>query len=232
VQYYGIAIADNWYGPFRAQFGLPVADEKAGKAAVNTDGWKKAFDYAKRLYDATGASNPKLFNGPKDLFLKDKTLAMWIANNATRNMTDLNWDMVSLPSTADKPGVGGGNPYNIMAIASSSPEKDAAFQVLEVVFSDEVQTAVAKYGMPSPLKDDKYKKMLAQDLPGSNGKNMQAVFNNKPAPLLDDTDLDSYVNKELAAAMKDVLAGKKDINTALREADEKGNANIAAAGAK
>jgi multiple sugar transport system substrate-binding protein len=118
-----------------------------------------------------------------------------------------------------------------MTIASSSKEKDAAFQVLETIFTDEVQTAIAKYGLPSPLKDDKYKKMLGQE-GGLNGKNVMAVFNNKPAPLLDDTDLDQYVNKDLAAAMKDVLAGKKDINTALREAEEKGNANIAAAGVK
>jgi multiple sugar transport system substrate-binding protein len=165
------------------------------------------------------------------MFYKDKVLAMWISNNNSRYMSEMNWDMVSLPSTPEKPGIGGPSPYNVMTIASSSKEKDAAFQVLDVIFTDEVQTAIAKYGMPSPLKDDKYKKMLGQDA-GMNGKNVMAVFNNKPAPLLDDTDLDPYVNKALAPVMKDVLAGKKDINTALREAADTGNANIEAAGVK
>jgi multiple sugar transport system substrate-binding protein len=160
TQYYGFSIGGNWYSTFQAQFGLPVANVKTNKAVVNTDGWKRAFDYAKRLYDSTGANNPKLYGvggTPMDLFVKDKVLAMWISNNNSRYMTEMNWDMVSIPSTPDKPGVGGPSPYNIMTIASSSKEKDAAFQVLETIFTDEVQTAIAKYGLPSPLKDDKDK---------------------------------------------------------------------------
>ncbi|MCC2686117.1 MAG: transporter substrate-binding protein [Paenibacillaceae bacterium] len=230
TQYYGFAIGGNWYTPFQAQFGLPLVDVKTSKAAVTTEGWKRAFDYAKRLYEA-GGNDPKLYSSSGNMFYKDKVLAMWISNNNSRYMSEMNWDMVSLPSTPEKPGIGGPSPYNVMTIASSSKEKDAAFQVLDVIFTDEVQTAIAKYGMPSPLKDDKYKKMLGQDA-GMNGKNVMAVFNNKPAPLLDDTDLDPYVNKALAPVMKDVLAGKKDINTALREAADTGNANIEAAGVK
>jgi multiple sugar transport system substrate-binding protein len=230
VQYYGIANTHNWYRPFKAQFGLPLVDAKTSKAAVNTDGWQRAFGYAKQMYSANGTNDPKLYTEAQNLFVKEQRLAMLVADNITRNMSEMNWDIVSIPSTADNPGIGGASPFNIMTIASSSKEKEAAFQVLEVVFSDEVQSAIAKYGMVSSLKDDKYKKLLGQDIPGVSSRNIQAIFSNKPAPLVDETDLDDYVNKEMAAALKEVLADKTDINTALREAEQRGNASIAASG--
>jgi multiple sugar transport system substrate-binding protein len=147
-------------------------------------------------------------------------------------MGDLNWDMVSMPSPSEHPGVGGTSPFNIVTLTSTSKEKDAAFQVIMTILSDEAQTAVAKFGLPSPLTADKYKQIWGEDIPGIKGKNTMAIFKNKPAPLVDDTEYDGLVNKGLASALKDVFMDKKDINTALREAEEAGNTALETAKTK
>jgi multiple sugar transport system substrate-binding protein len=228
TQYYGIGFAGNKFTPFNAQYGLQFVEQKTGKAGINNDGWKKVFELAKNFYDAGAAKSADIISKPQDVFIKNGNLAMWVGNNATRKMGEMNWEMVSMPSPAEFPGIGGASPFNIVAIAETSKNKDAAFDVLMTLLSDEVQTVIARTGMPSPLKADKYKQEFGKDVPELKGKNTEAIFKNKPAPVRDDHEYDPIVTKPLVEAMNAVLKDEKDINTALREAEEKANKAIEA----
>jgi len=101
--------------------------------------------------------------------------------------------------------------------------------VIELVTSnDEVQTMVSKAARVSSLKDAKYKQAFGTDLKSLEGKNVQAIFKNKygknPVP----TRYDTLVQKETTAALNAFIAGT-DLNTALREAEERANKAIEAA---
>jgi multiple sugar transport system substrate-binding protein len=94
--------------------------------------------------------------------------------------------------------------------------------------SDEVQSDMAKQADISPLKDPKYSKLFAQDVPFLKGKNVQAAVALKPAKAIDITPYYDLGTKQLRDAMNKVIKGT-DVNSALREANEKTDQAIAAA---
>jgi multiple sugar transport system substrate-binding protein len=60
------------------------------------------------------------------------------------------------------------------------------------------------------------------------GKNIAAMFPEKRAPIGDYTPYDTIASGKFAAAFTEVIVNKKDINTALREANEAANKEIEA----
>jgi multiple sugar transport system substrate-binding protein len=102
-----------------------------------------------------------------------------------------------------------------------SPNKDAAFRVIETLVSDEVQTSLNKKGRLTVLNDENIKKQFASELKSFQGKNVQAVFKLKQAPGTVLTDYDVELKKMIQEAAKDMAQNGKDVNTALREAQDK-----------
>jgi hypothetical protein len=83
-----------------------------------------------------------------------------------------------------------------------------------------------KRGRLTSLKDAKVKESFGDEMASFKGKNKQAVFQVVPAPQLAYTLYDQIANKELGAAMNQVIDKKVDVNTALRQAEEKANQAI------
>jgi multiple sugar transport system substrate-binding protein len=97
-----------------------------------------------------------------------------------------------------------------------------------VVTSDEVQlTNVRKTARMSPLKTTEVQKQYGADLPYLKGKNLQAIFKSKIVSAPDYSPYEIDGKKLAQAAFRDFLAGKSDINTAIRLADEQINQMIA-----
>jgi multiple sugar transport system substrate-binding protein len=105
-----------------------------------------------------------------------------------------------------------------------SKYKDDQMRVMEVMFSDEVQTAmVRKTARISTLKDPKYSQQFAQEIPELKGKRIEAVFKSKPAPAMAFSVYYSNAYALLNAEYEAMLQEKQDTNTALRTAEEKIN---------
>lgn len=226
TQYRGMALDD--VSRLLFPLSLNIVDAKTDKATVNSDPYKRVLDIGKQIYSIPG--NEYVSGSPIDRFLKDRNIAMLPTVNLFlrfRDVTDLNWDVAQFPSYSDKPNVYGMDDLHCIIPMASSKYRDDQMRVLEVLFSDEVQLTMAKKSAKFPvLKDVKYKQAFGQDLPELKGKHIEGVLKSKsvfaPANSL-------YYLKSLSlfnAEYVNVLQDKKDINTALRDAEEKINQYI------
>lgn len=218
------------------QLSLPVVDQAAEKAAVNTDGWKRWFNKMKAVYEIEGNRlDSNQWGWGTDPFLKEKNVAMIAVSTMFSALPDaekagLNWDVVTLPSFEDIPNTTIYPNMPNLVISSQSKHKEEAFRAILQLLSEEVQLANTKLGRPTVLKNPEIYKQFGVEVEvlKGKGKNTQAFYKHKWAPLPNsNTRYDSRAYSVLQAKFKQVAFGQKDVNTALREAEEDINKIIA-----
>jgi len=235
VQYVGLDMGSP-HDLTRA-YSLPTVDEN-GKSLITGEGYKKVFNLFAQLYAIPGIVDPKgKYKYGIDFFLKDQRLAMypyWIANLTSRIPPlieagqNFNWDIVSWPTFDDKPGLGRQFDFHLMIVPPTSKNKEAAYRVLEVLISEEAQREMNRGTRLTILKDPELKKQFASDLKIYEGKNLAGIFKVQPAPYEIASPYDNIVNAKMNDAMKKIATQGVDVNTALREAKEKADQEIAA----
>lgn len=209
---------------------LPFADEKAKKALLDTDGWRKVFGLFKDAYEVPGYVNGAKYEYGVEGFIKDQYVAMLPLYglqivNSRAELSKMDWDIVSLPNFKEDLGRGRQVDIHMVAISSVSKNRDAAAEVIKVITSEEVQKMMSEYGTPSVLKNDEIKKVYGTKLPEFKGKNVQAMFKTIPGqPVI--TKYDSSVRSVIESARKEIAAGGVDINTLVRTTEEKANQRI------
>lgn len=214
--------------------GLTYVDGKTGKSAIHRDEWKKVFELTRSMYAIPGNKPPTFLNAnAKPAFLKDKNLAMLTTINLFNLALEeaanggLNWDVAQYPSYKEKPNVYGHVDANVVAITKTSKYKDQAMRVLEVITSDEVQLLGARTtARLSALKNPEMKKQLGVDMPFLKGKRLESIFKSStvPAPAYSRFE-DSTTNQIVLKSFEEYFNGK-DLNTALRDAEQNMNKHI------
>lgn len=230
--FYSFVMASN-------QLSLPMIDPKEDKASVNTDGWKKVFNTFKQFYEIPGNqldSKFSNFNGQLNSFYQGQNVAMVTAplsgSGRFSQAEDLNWDMAAVPTFKEAPRVGlqAGPRYFFV---TNGPNKEQAFQVVMHLLSDEVQLQNNKEGRATSLKSETIRASFGQDGEQFKGKHTAAVFYNQFAVSPESNPISSLVNLgDINTEFLNVIEGKKDVNTALRDAEEAINKKIAEAKAK
>jgi len=233
VQYIGLApdtITRIGYG-----LSLPYVDPATNKATINNDNWKKAYTVMKKIMDIPGFLGPDKkysYNLTNDFF-KNGNVAMaftWVPDMVSgldqSTSERINWDFVSLPNFPEALGTGRVvSPHTIMMNKLSKHKKEA-FQVMEVFTSNEVQSDLSQNGKVSVLANKNIEKQYGANLPTLKGKNVEGIFKAKPRELHSPvTEFDVIVRQAIDASAKD-LADGKDINTVMRETEEKANQKI------
>jgi multiple sugar transport system substrate-binding protein len=84
----------------------------------------------------------------------------------------------------------------------------------------------AALGRIPVLNSSDVQKQIASKLPWTKGKNLSSLFKSKPAERAMMHTYDPLVLNEIREAFNEVFSGNTDINTALRTAEERANANI------
>jgi multiple sugar transport system substrate-binding protein len=187
-------------------------------------------------------SIPGVFEGADDISLysnglEKRTVAMVTNNNKIPRYLEeekngLNWDLTTFPSYPEQMNVYPSVEANSLILNVASKHKEEAFKVIEYLVSEEVQIALAKSLQMSALKGEQFTKAFGENYPALKTKNLQGMFKGRPAPLKPTTIYDDLGLKAARDAYKEVTVNNKDINTALREANEKLNQAIAAEKAK
>jgi multiple sugar transport system substrate-binding protein len=226
VQYLGLNSSGTPFFPISDEMGLSYINSSANKAAVNSDPWKKAFDLAAQIYQIPG--NKDALTGGQNRFLKDKNLAMFVGNNALRQMLDLNWDVTSVPTLKEKPKLGGQAFGVTLAVSAQSKHKEAAFQVIVNTLSDEVQLLMVKDGRPSVLKDPKYTKEFGKGMSNVTDQHLSDILEVSFTKPQSTSEFDADAQKIMNQKFTDVVNNGKDSNTALREAEDEINKVIQA----
>lgn len=168
--------------------------------------------------------------GERDQFFKDRTIAMFSAITALQDVAALegmDFDFVTYPVFKEMPDVGP-QPYPIYAYPTKiSEHKDAAFQVVSYLASDEFQMEASKKGSFVPAsKNPEVLKVFAQDNPVYQGKNVAAL---RPKKYAIPGSVNAYnpgMSWHLDSQIKEVIQGTKDLNEALRLAGESADKEI------
>ncbi|MFC3768431.1 ABC transporter substrate-binding protein [Paenibacillus sp. GCM10012303] len=220
IKYYGFATRYPFMYNVN-QLSLSYYDLKADKMTVNNEKFKMFFENFVRFEQIPG--NEKVNT---DMFNKEKVVAMMAYQSGKWDFDS--WDMVSMPTFKDAPGVGPQGYGTYWNIASTSKNKDFAFELLAHLTSDEVQKKFAKGGAIPVVTTPDVIQSLDKDSGRFKGKNLNAFFPSKrPVPSYV-TKYDNAISKHMTAAYTAVAEGKKDVNTALREAEEQAIKDIAA----
>jgi multiple sugar transport system substrate-binding protein len=130
------------------------------------------------------------------------------------------WDIVSYPSFQDNPGKSAASNFHLMLLSATSAHKEQAFDVMALAASKEVQLDESKNGRVSVLKGQEYEKTFGSNLASLKGKNVPSIFMTVPTLNPSPTLYDTKVTGPIDRAFKSVVSENKDINTALREAQE------------
>ena len=87
-----------------------------------------------------------------------------------------NWDLVTLPSFANKPGISNQSDMHYYAIPQTAKHQDAAFQVLTALLSNDGQIELARSGKLPVVNDKAVEAEFMKDNRAFQGKNIAAFF--------------------------------------------------------
>ena len=220
------------------QLSAPFLNPKEDKSAVNGPLFQKLLQTYKSFYDIPGNKPTEDLNGDKELtaFQKNRNMAMVMAPlsgyGRFESDPDLDWDLVSAPTFSDLPKVGYQPNTIYYFISNANKQADQAFKAVVELLSDDVQLQANKEARPTVLNDEKIRATLGSNHKLFKDKNFKALYYNKFAPIPPANEklallvnASSIVQSEFAAMIKNGT----DVNTALRQADEKINQAITTA---
>ncbi|TNJ62231.1 extracellular solute-binding protein [Paenibacillus hemerocallicola] len=229
TQYFGLGNAFAHFALLN-QRGLNPIDPGTLEAKITTDGWKRFAENIIRFYQDSAYDEKQLnVTAQNNGFFKDRNTAMYLSITGLQyaQLEGLNFDIASFPSDKDAPGVGA-QPYpTFFNITGTSKYKDDAFEVIAYLTSNEIQAALAKAGKMLPaVKDKAIKNAFGQDAPLFQNKNVKALYPEKYGSSSLWTRYNSIATTQFYYAVINAAVGKKDLNTALREAEEEANKQI------
>lgn len=199
---------------------------KDDKAMVTTPQWQTVLQKYKAVYDVQGNTSPvsgSIANYYKPFYegslgmLAISTIRMM---SSAKDYPQLNWDVVTYPTFKEAPNTGPLVNYVLANISSTSKVKDEAFEILSYLLSDEVMTQFVRIGYITPLKNTDIHKQMGADVPSLRGKNLSSMYSQKQASFTYSKYYSAKVTNLMNSAFNSVRQGQKDINTALREAEE------------
>jgi multiple sugar transport system substrate-binding protein len=147
---------------------------------LNSDGYQKLHTLLKSFYEIPGfIGDSNRYEYGRNAFFKDRNLAIlptWgnavvgmLEDDAQKGQT-INWDIVTQPVFSEKPNIGRPANMPVLMVSPQSSHAEAAFKVINILVSDEVQTLLNKSGRMTVLNDDNIKKQFASDLKSFQGK--------------------------------------------------------------
>lgn len=212
------------------QNSLPVLDPNADKMR-DAGQWKPIFDNLLRFYGIPGNERTKANQAgvtEVNIFSKNQNVAMYIGsiNDYVNFPESLNWDLATMPQIAGaKASISQSiNPY--WSITQQSKHKEAAFDVIAYLLSEEMQTINARQGIVPTLTKESVRKDFGKDVPVFQGKHTQAIFKYPytgamPARSPDVTPVPYNTGRNaLYKAFEQAADGLTDVNSALRQAEE------------
>ncbi|CAG7643422.1 ABC transporter substrate-binding protein [Paenibacillus allorhizosphaerae] len=214
---------------------LPYVDKKTNEARLETDGWQRVLNQFYAIHSVPGYVKDGKMAGVYGMFLKEKVIglsAYWGADvigdidKLEKSGQSFNWDMVTLPTFEKGKGFAWQAETHNLLISATSKHKDQAFQVLSYIAGDEVQKFFNKSGRMTILKKtEENKKEYGSELTFLKGKNVSAFFAIQPG-LHEHTKFDQKGRGFINEAANEMLLKGVDVNTALRNAQEKLNKYI------
>lgn len=219
-------------------YSLPILDsERDGLADL--DVWKGIIDNFSRFFEIPGNTHANTVSAENTAFNNGNVSMMANSFNVYLNIPEeVNWDIVSYPTTQGAPLVMPQRGPAYWALSQTGKHKDEAFEVIMAMLSDEVQMVDSTMGITTTLHNKEIQDALGSGEPRYIGKNMGAISYYEPAPYttkrkqgLVDVPL-AFQQIAVGDTFIDIVLKGVDVNSALRALDEKLKAEVAAEKAK
>lgn len=217
---------------FQRILGNTFYDPETNQATLNTPEWRRIFEVTKQIISIPGNewTDAEIKNAasPAGNFYNKQISAMYAGNNFIFSLEEptqngLNWDVAQYPSFPDRPNIYNDVDAHLTFITKTSKQKDAAMKVLIETISETTQLdLVRKTARKSPLADPKFETEFAADIDFVQGKNIAGMFKGKMANSPVRPRYTSEASNLLKEAFYNYYHGT-DVNTVLKEADEKLN---------
>lgn len=233
VQYLGIDLGGP--GNLVRSLNLGNVDRVTGRSSLADPGWSELYGLLKEQYDIPGFIGPdKQIVYDRVTFMEERRLAIrpsFLANmvgpleELRQQGIELDWDIAPAPHFGNNE-VGGS--IHSLILSNQSKHADDAFLVLAHILSDETQRLVSRNGRVPAITNPELEKEFGADIEVLKGKNVENVFkltakpNNPPHPL------DNELGELLTKAAEEIALGGRDVNSALRAAEEESNRIIEA----
>lgn len=163
-------------------------------------------------------------------FTTEKIAAMYVnsldATFLNPETFGIDMDAVQMPHYADLPGVGSQLYPTYFSITNSSVNKDASFEVIAWLTSDEFQLQRARRGITPVLNSVEIREAIGQEVDYLQGRNAQAFLPINPASPSILTPFNTVANTQFLLEIRKYITGQIDLNTMLRQADEAINSKI------
>ncbi len=152
-----------------------------------------------------------------------------VLNQLDKDAQDLpNFDIVTEPRFEDRVGYGRHTLANMLTITETSEHKEQAMQVLKYMVSEESQMRISSHSRIPALKGKQYEEAYGSNNPKLKDLNLAALFKHPSSPTPPPHPFDKEVQKIIRDLRKELALNNKDINTALKEAQELAEQTIAA----
>jgi multiple sugar transport system substrate-binding protein len=215
------------------QYGVANIDAKEEKAVFSTDKHKVVFSLFQKFFEIPGLIQGKTYLPTSITNGKVAMKTDWIdyiTKNFREKKPPFDWDLVAFPVFADRPNYGLPIDFHMLIVNKAGKNKEAAYRVLLTMIEPSVQEELTKNNSRiSILKDPAIKTKFAQNSDVFNGKNLLSIFKVQPAPQPTYSRWASTVNNFASAVLEDMALNKKDMNTAIREQEEKATQALQAA---
>lgn len=227
---------NNYYGYITSpstqvnsnQLSLDPIDPKTLTSNFSSDGWKRIMQSIVDLYMVPGydvETATMASSRQRALFEKEMRAAMYTNFSGGTPPETMNWDVATVPYYEGAVGAGPQPITNYWYVTSLSKHQQAAFDVIAFLLSEEFQRGHNRKGWATVLDNPELRKEYGQDLDKFRGKNIQAMFP-KPAAPMNITAYNHLTGTVFQKAFNDIVSNAKDMNTALRDADEQLNKAI------
>lgn len=226
VKYSGLFVPGT---ALATQYGLNYIDAATKQPLVNSEGFRRVFELGRLIYSIP--NNDYRTGDGAAHFLKERTLAMLAGNNLflrLREEPDLNWDVAQRPFYKEHPNIYSWYNLHLVIPLKTSKYRDDQMRVMEVLFSDEVQSImVRKTVRKSTLADPKYMELFGKDITEIQGKRIASIFKSRSGASHVLSSHWNAANTLVNAEFGKVVTGQKDTNTALRDLEEQIKQEIA-----
>ncbi|WP_158606526.1 ABC transporter substrate-binding protein [Paenibacillus ginsengarvi] len=212
------------------QLSLPFIDIQTGKSLVgSTPGWKTLYQTYADIYGVPGnfPEGAKHGDGRK-AFLETKTLAMYPhiimltdPDFVQAVQSGLKFGISTYPVFPNKPGVGTGLFGGGLAISKTSKHQELALRILVAYTSDEVQKELGRQGFVTPLVSPDVRGKLFEGNPIASGIDLNAIYATRVADPYKRTKWDQKAFNFVNGSMQSFFTGQVDLNSTLRDVDEK-----------
>ncbi|MDF2721405.1 MAG: extracellular solute-binding protein family 1 [Paenibacillus sp.] len=205
-----------------------LVNPQTHKAELNTDYWKRMFEriapsmaMVNDTADKTVLAN---YGNAIAKFRNEGTVGIMVANNSAYPQPGaswaINWDIAQFPDYKDLPKAGPSpSPYSFY-LSANSPNREAAFLAIASLLTPEAQVEQAQKGQVSSLQDKSINNSIGSGVAELKGKNAKGLVPKRYGEMIAADKYINAANSALTTALTEVLTGKKDVNTALRDGQE------------